>query len=76
MNNNVTIAPQVNNATSLFQVWRQSHIGSYKDFIEFITTPTGERSRFLMTVQATGTIHGSLMFNQVTTGQCLATPSH
>lgn len=68
MNNNVTIAPRVNDTPSLFQAWKQSHIGSYQDFIGFITTPTGERSRFLMTVQVTGTIHGSLMFNQVTTG--------
>ncbi len=69
MNNNVTIAPQVNNATSLYEVWKQSHIGRYSDFISFITRPSGERSRFLMTIQVTGERHGSLLLNQVTTGE-------
>lgn len=67
MNNSVTIAPQVNDTASLFQVWKQSHIGSYSDFISFITTPSGERSRFMMTVKVTGMRQGSLLFNQVTT---------
>lgn len=67
MNNNVTIAPQVSDVASLYQVWRQSHVGSYQDFIRFITTPSGGRSRFLTTVQVTGTFHGSLMYNQVAT---------
>lgn len=67
MNNNVTIAPQVSDASSLYEVWKQSHVGSYSDFISFITKPCGERSRFMMTVKVTGTRHGSLLFNQVTT---------
>ncbi len=68
MNNNVTIAPQVSDSPSLFEVWRESHIGGYRDFVDFITRPSGERSRFLMTVQVTGAFHGSLLYNQVTTG--------
>ncbi len=66
MTNSITIAPQVSNVPSLFEAWKQSHIGSYSDFISFITRPSGERSRFLMTVQVTGERHGSLLFNQVT----------
>lgn len=68
MTNSITIAPQVNDTPGLFQVWKQSNIGSYRDFISFITRPSGERSRFLMTVQVTGTTHGSLLFNQVSAG--------
>lgn len=66
MTNSITIAPQVSDVPSLFEAWKQSHIGSYSDFISFITRPSGERSRFLMTVQVTGERHGSLLFNQVT----------
>ena len=66
MTNSITIAPQVNDAHSLFEVWKASNIGGWSDFISFITRPSGERSRFLMTVRITGTPHGSLLFNQVT----------
>lgn len=66
MTNSVTIAPQVSDVPSLFEAWKLSHIGSYSDFISFITRPSGERSRFLMTVQVTGERHGSLLFNHVT----------
>lgn len=69
-NNNVTVAPQVSDTASLFQAWKASHIGGYRDFIKFITMPSGERTRFLMTVQVTGSLNGSLMFNQVNTGSC------
>lgn len=68
MTNSITIAPQVSDTKSLFLVWKASHLGSYRDFISFITRPSGERSRFLMTVQVTGALHGSLMFNQVSAG--------
>lgn len=67
MNNNVTIAPQVVDSPSLFEVWRESHIGRHSDFVRFMTTPSGERSRFLMTMHVTGSLRGSLLFNQVTT---------
>lgn len=66
MTNSITIAPQVNDAHSLFEVWKTSNIGGWSDFISFITRPSGERSRFLMTVRITGALHGSLLFNQVT----------
>ncbi len=67
MSNSITIAPQVSDSRSLFEVWRESNIGSYSDFICFMTKPSGERIRFLLTVQVTGLSHGSLLFNQVTT---------
>ena len=67
MSNNVTIAPQVSDTSMLYQAWKQRYIGSRQDFICFITTPTGERSRFLLTVQVTAARHGNLLFNQVTT---------
>lgn len=66
MTNSITIAPQVNDAPSLFEVWKVSNIGGWSDFISFITRPSGERSRFLMTIRITGTPHGSLLYNQVT----------
>ena len=66
MSNSITIAPQVIDTPALFQGWKRSHIGSYSDFIRFMTKPSGERTRFLSTVQVTGTRHGSLLFNQVT----------
>lgn len=69
MTNSITIAPQVSDSRSLFEVWLESNIGHYSDFISFITRPSGERSRFLMTVQVTGERHGSLLLNQVTTGE-------
>lgn len=68
MTNSITIAPQVSDVPSLFTAWKQSHVGSYDDFIRFITRPSGERSRFLMTVQVTGERQGSLLFNQVSAG--------
>lgn len=68
MTNSITIAPQVSNVASLFRFWKQSNVGSYQDFISFITRPSGERSRFLLTVQVTGSHHGSLLYNQVSTG--------
>ena len=67
MSNSITIAPQVSDNRSLFEVWRESNIGSYSDFICFMTKPSGERIRFLLAVQVTGESHGSLLFNQVTT---------
>lgn len=67
MSNSITIAPQVNDISSLFQAWKRSHIGSYSDFTHFMTMPSGERTRFLSTLQVTGMRHGSLLFNQVTT---------
>ena len=54
--------------TSLFQAWKRTHLGRYKDFISFITTPSGERKLFLKDVQVAGERHGSLLFNLVTTG--------
>lgn len=66
MTNSITIAPQVSDVPSLFEAWKQSHIGSYSDFISFITRPCGERSRFMITIQVVGERHGSLLFNQVT----------
>lgn len=68
MTNSSTIAPQVSESRSLFEVWRESNIGRYSDFIRFITKPSGERSRFLMTMRVTGELCGSLLLNQVTTG--------
>lgn len=68
MTNSITIAPQVSDVPGLFRFWKQLNVGSYNDFISFITRPSGERSRFLMTVQVTGTSHGSLLFNQVSAG--------
>ncbi len=66
MTNSITIAPQVSDVPSLFEAWKQFHIGSYSDFISFITRPSGERSRFMITIQVVGERHGSLLFNQVT----------
>ncbi len=70
MNNNVTIAPQVVDSHSLYLAWKASHIGRHSDFVRFMTTPSGERSRFLMAMQITGSLRGSLLFNQVTTPSC------
>lgn len=66
MTNSITIAPQVSDVPSLFEAWQRSYLGNYSEFISFITRPSGERSRFLMTVEITGALHGYLMFNQVT----------
>ena len=66
MTNSITIAPQMIGTPSLFEVWKLSNIGGWSDFIGFITRPSGERSRFLMTVRITGALRGSLLFNQVT----------
>lgn len=66
MTNSITIALQVSDVHSLFEAWKQSHIGNHSDFISFITRPSGDRSRFLMTIRVVGERHGSLLFNQVT----------
>lgn len=68
MQRTTTIAPQVSDVASLFQAWKRTHLGGYRDFISFIVTPSSERSLFLMDVQVTGERHGSLLFNLVTTG--------
>jgi hypothetical protein len=65
MRNNVTTAPQVSDTSMLFTAWKESHIGSRQDFVRFISTPSGERTRFLLTVYVTGVFHGSLLLNQV-----------
>lgn len=66
MKNNVTIAPQTGNTAPLFQAWRSTHLGGLRDFIAFMTTPSGERSRFLLDQQVTGAISGTLMLNTIT----------
>lgn len=66
MTNSITIAPQVGDSRSLFEVWLESNIGRYDDFISFITKPSSERTRFLIAVKVSGELHGSLLFNQVT----------
>ncbi len=64
--NNTTIAPQTNDADSLFAVWRRNHVGNKEDFFTFMTTPDAERDRFLATVNVTGNISGRLITNNVT----------
>ena len=64
--NNFTIAPQTSDADSLFTVWRRNHVGNKDDFFTFMTTPDGERDRFLATVKVTGAISGRMITNNVT----------
>ena len=62
--NNTTIAPQTNDASSLYDVWK--HKGNKEDFFAFMTTPSSERNRFLASVRITGNISGSMIINNVT----------
>lgn len=64
--NNTTIAPQTSDATSLYAAWKRNHNGSKEDFFTFMTTPSGERNRFLASVRVTGAIVGGLITNNVT----------
>lgn len=66
MTNSIPIAPQISDVSSLFEVWKRSNIGSKGDFVSFISRPSGERMRFLAATQVEVSLHGSLLFNQVT----------
>lgn len=64
--NNTIIAPQTSDTDALFAVWRRNHVGNKDDFFIFMTTPSGERYRFLATVRVTGAISGRMITNNVT----------
>lgn len=66
MTNSIPIAPQISDVSSLFEVWKRSNIGSKGDFVSFLSRPSGERMRFLAATQVEVSLHGSLLFNQVT----------
>lgn len=47
-NNNIVIAPQIESMGALYTEWSQENYGTEKQFYEFMTTPSMERSEFLM----------------------------
>lgn len=65
--NNATLAPQTDDADTLFQTWRRNHVGNKNDFFAFMTTPSSDRDRFLATVTVNGGLAGRLITNNVTT---------
>lgn len=66
MTSSIPIAPQVSDVSSLYEAWKRFNIGNKGDFVVFITRPSGERMRFLAAAQVEVSLHGSLLFNQVT----------
>ena len=44
--NNIIAAPQVADVDAAFARWSESHIGSRKDFYDFLTSPGAERDKF------------------------------
>lgn len=46
--NNVVIAPQTRDIEVVFQEWSKSHEGGRKAFYKFMTTPSGDRARFML----------------------------
>lgn len=47
MAQNINVAPQLDNATSMYATWAEDHEGSLSDFFTFMTTPSLERTKWL-----------------------------
>ncbi len=45
--NNIIIAPQIEDTATLFQAWAEENFGTEDKFYEFMTTPSARRSLFL-----------------------------
>ena len=59
--NNIITAPQLDSISYFYEIWSRSHVGSYDDFICFMTTPGAERDAFLSSIAQT---HASLEFKR------------
>lgn len=45
--NNIIAAPQVADVDAAFDRWCETHIGTRKDFYDFLTRPGAERDEFV-----------------------------
>lgn len=45
--NSIITAPQIDGTHLAYEVWSRSHVGSVKQFLEFMTQPSAEREEFL-----------------------------
>lgn len=49
--NMTTAAPEAENMIELYEEWQKSHVGSFNEFTEFMTTPGVEREIFLSAIK-------------------------
>lgn len=49
--NNIIAAPQIDDVSALFAIWRQRHVGSLKAFYRFMTSPSLERDDFINSLE-------------------------
>lgn len=58
--NNILAAPQVVGTETIYVRWRRGHVGSRKDFYEFMTTPAAARDSFLAELEAAPVFSGAV----------------
>jgi len=64
---NRTVAPQTTEAEAVFELWKEDNMGNYsEDFYDFMTTPSSARTRFMASLELSGSFKGKLMFNDIT----------
>lgn len=59
--NNILAAPQIADVDAFYTEWRRNHVGSKKAFYEFMTTPSPERDRFLVEMDAVTEFAGAVV---------------
>ena len=58
--NNILAAPQIVGVDDIYTEWRRSHVGSRKDFYEFMTTHSPERDLFVAELNGMPEIYGTV----------------
>ena len=59
-NNNVVSAPQLADVAKYYDIWRKSHTGSLRTFIDFMVTPSPERDYFVNSLGPETSFNGSV----------------
>ena len=61
--NNIILAPSSSQVTELYKLWRENHAGRLSDFYKFLTSPTGQRDRFLSGLENKSEFNGIFIVN-------------
>lgn len=59
-NNNVVSAPQLADVSKYYDIWRESHTGSLRTFVDFMVTPSPERDSFVNSLDPETAFNGSV----------------
>lgn len=60
MDNNVVSAPQLADVAKYYDIWRQTHAGSLRTFINFMVMPSPERDSFVNSLGPEISFNGSV----------------